>query len=525
MKLLAEFDDRSASMPLVEMRSFSLEYAEARAVAGTVQQMLGDRSRWPEDLRRAERAGLNIARPTIQADQGTNRLLVSVPGTLMQMASDLIETLDQPRGDATVEVRVFRLTRGDAASAANALRETLSVGLPAGETKPMISAEPNSNTVVVAASSARLEMAGELIESMDEISAEPSQIGVRTIFLKHARADTIAPIVEEVLTDNASRGQYDFWMQWQLDLQRARYGNTDEEAPIRVAAERRLNAIVVSAPAPVLELAEQVVAGLDLDPEGGPGGGRVVRVITLNSADAGELATNLEAVLADDGAGGTPPTLRVDTSSNSLIVSANADQMSLIERLAEQLDSATLTTSRQMRTVRLDRSKTDAARVARTLRRLLEQQGGIRVEVIDAEDLLKEADDGDESYRDPVIEGLLDEPMSGGLYRMIERLMAEVAIAVVQEKRAGEEAGRDARPTEHEEGEEPTVTIAVDPETNTLVLIGSPRMTQRLTELARELERQAPAEATAVRVVRLPETADPRSVASLITQTVRQVGR
>ncbi|USN98216.1 MAG: hypothetical protein H6810_08490 [Phycisphaeraceae bacterium] len=539
MKLLAEFDDRSASMPLVEMRSFALQHAEARAVAGTVQQMLGDRTRWPEDLQRAERAGLNIARPTIQADEGTNRLLVSVPGPLMAMASDLIETLDQPRGEDAVEVRVFRLTKGDAESAAKALRETLTVGLPAGETRPMISAEPKSNTVLIAATSERLAKAGELIESMDEVAAEPADVGVRTIFLKHARAETVAPIVENVLSKQDNSQQMDWWLQYQIRLQRARAGQTEEAPQVRVEAERRLNAIVVSAPTPVLELAEQIVAGLDIDPEGGPGGERIVRVITLNSADAGELATSLEAVLADDGTGGTAPTLRVDTSSNSLIVNANEAQMALIERLAEQLDQATLTTSRQMRTIRLDRSKTDAGRVARTLQRLLKQQGGIKVEVIDAADLLKEEEENGEkgSMLEPS-RGDLGGPMPGGIRGAVERLMAQAAFAAVQEtkpaatKKAGTKAaknGADKGTAEETDqsatDDEAAVTIAVDPDTNTLVVIGSPRMTQRLADLAKELERQTPAEPTAVRVVKLPESADPRMVANLIGQTVRQVGR
>ncbi len=519
VKLLAEFDDRSASMPLVELRSFSLEHAEASAVAQTVTQMLGDRSRWPEDLRRAERAGLNIPRPTIQADQGTNRLLVSVPGALMEMAGNLIDTLDQPRSESAVEVRVFRLTKGDATSAAAALRETLNAGLPAGEPEPRISAETNSNAVVVAATSERLAKAGELIEAMDEVAAEPSEIGVRTVFLKHASAESIAPIVERVLSDGEDDGQMDFWMRYNLRMQRARAGQADQAPSVRVAAERRLNAIVVSAPVPVLELAEEVIAGLDVDPGDGPGGGRIVKVITLNSADAGELATSLGAVLADDGTGGTPPTLRVDASSNSLIVGASPEQMSLIEGLAKQLDSATLTTSRQMRTLRLDRSKTDAQRIARTLRRILEEQGGIKVEVIDAADLLNVPDDEERGSR---LDG--NAGGRGGMFRLIEEAVVASVFAAVQDGAAAETpaAGGEPGPAS---GGEATVTIAVDPATNSLVFIGSDRLTERLTELARELERQAPEEPTAVRVVKLPDSADARSVANLINQTIRQVGR
>ena len=130
----------------------------------------------------------------------------------------------------------------------------------------------------------------------------------------------------------------DFWLQYNIRMARARAGQTDEEPTVRVAAERRLNAIVVSGPTPVLALAEEVISGLDVDPDdgpGGPGGGRIVKVITLTNADAADLADSLEAVLADDGTGGTPPTMRVDASSNSLIVSASPGQLALIEGLAK----------------------------------------------------------------------------------------------------------------------------------------------------------------------------------------------
>ncbi len=535
VRLLAEFDDRSASMPLVEMRSFALEHAEARAVSRTVQQMLADTSRWPEDLRRAERAGLNIPRPTIQADEGTNRLLVSVPGTLMAMASDLIETLDQPRGDAAVEVRVFRLTKGDASSAAAALRETLGAGISAGEPEPRISAETNSNSVVVAASSERLVRAGELIEAMDEIAAEPSEIGVRTIFLRFASAETVAPIVERVLTSESDGGQMDYWLQYNIRMARARSGQTDEEPTVRVAAERRLNAIVVSGPTPVLTLAEEVVTGLDVDPDDrpggdGPGGGRIVKVITLTNADAGDLADSLEAVLSDDGTGGTPPTMRVDASSNSLIVSASPGQLALIEGLATQLDSATMTSSRQMRTVRLDRSRSDARTIARTLQRILREQGGIKVEVIDAADLLEKTDEkadktrGEDSSR--LDDGIgLPSGAGGGFFGRIRHAVVVSGFAAMQDGAAQPETDTSNPNGSGQDSETGGVTIAVDPETNSLVFIGSERLTGRLTELARELERQAPAEPLGVRVVKLPDSADARSVSNLINQTVRQVGR
>ncbi|MEO1358695.1 MAG: secretin N-terminal domain-containing protein, partial [Pseudomonadota bacterium] len=73
--------------------------------------------------------------------------------------------------------------------------------------------------------------------------------------------------------------------------------------------------------------------------------------------------------------------------------------------------------------------------------------------------------------------------------------------------------------------DEPTVTIAVDPNTNTLVVVGAPRVTDRLAELAAQIQQQMPREATRTRVVRLPSSANANAIAQIVRQTVQRVGR
>ncbi|HRQ72312.1 MAG TPA: secretin N-terminal domain-containing protein [Phycisphaerales bacterium] len=75
------------------------------------------------------------------------------------------------------------------------------------------------------------------------------------------------------------------------------------------------------------------------------------------------------------------------------------------------------------------------------------------------------------------------------------------------------------------QAEEPTVRIAVDPASNSLVVVGSPRLTERVLELARLIEQQMPAEPTSVRIVTLPASADARAIQQLVSQTVGNVGR
>src|SRR5262249_28873930 len=69
------------------------------------------------------------------------------------------------------------------------------------------------------------------------------------------------------------------------------------------------------------------------------------------------------------------------------------------------------------------------------------------------------------------------------------------------------------------------VTIAVDPATNSLIVLGSPRMSQRIAALAEQLEKQMPAEPGKLRVVALPDAGDARAIAQIVASTAGQIGR
>lgn len=512
VRTLAEFDDRAMSLPTVDMQVVDLKNADASAVAPMVQSMLSDRARWPEELRAAERAGLGVAQPTVNADPKANRLMLSVPSPLAPVAKELIASLDQPKSQGAVEVRLFRLTKGDSAGAAAAISAALAASVQPGEAKPVVTAEPMSNSVIVAASAARLQQASELVQSMDQATQADGR-GVRTIYLKHARAESVAAVLEAVLKKDSVIG---LMAPWQVGQYLAQNGNAVGDS-VKIAPEKRLNAVVVSAPIGVLDLAEQVVTQLDVE-AAGAGGERSIRVMTLSNADATELAANIQAVFADEKTGDEPPTVRVDKQSNSLIVRASDAQMKTVEELAGKLDSATLTTGQQMRMISVDKSRADAAMIAEALRRLVEDRGGAKVRVISVEDLLK----GEEK---PKPDGSAEPPRvpmpgvhpAGMPHRAIEAWLTLVVGALDQP----------ADPPKQDNGPQPTgeVTIAVDPATNSLIVVGSPRMTDRLAELAAMLEKQMPAEPAQVQVVTLPEAADAAAIKQVLDETVRQVGR
>jgi len=84
------------------------------------------------------------------------------------------------------------------------------------------------------------------------------------------------------------------------------------------------------------------------------GGGRAVRVITAVNADAAGLADTIEAVFSDATETSPAPIVRVDRESNSLIVRGSAEQLSRIEQLVGEIDEASLASSRDLRTIRVD---------------------------------------------------------------------------------------------------------------------------------------------------------------------------
>ena len=370
VELLQRFDDQTPAPPMADVTVVALRNADAANIAQTLEPLLSDRARWPQELVRAERAGLPVPRPTVRADQVSNRIVLSVPSAMMPMASKLIEAMDaSPDGQGQMGVRLVRLTQGDAASVATAVQEALRAGLKPGQPQPTVRAEARSNSIVIAASEAQIEEAARLIGEMD-VQVEPEAVGVLTLRLKHTRAETLAPILETILQQESV---VDLLPWWAVGDFAARNPDQAVRPAIRVIPEPESNTVVVAAPRPMLELAQQVAAELDVAGGDGAVGERLVRLIPLRNADAAEVSQNLADVLTTSQGGVEPPTIRVDAGSNTLIVRGTATQMAEIEDLAGQIDSATLAGSRQMRLVPIDRSRADAAIVAQTLRQLLEQ--------------------------------------------------------------------------------------------------------------------------------------------------------
>ncbi len=512
MGLLREFDQQTPAVPVMDLQVFALQYLDAAQLTSTLTPILRDTSRWPEELRRAVRAGIVIAQPTVSPDASANRVLVSAPADLMDLARQVIGQLDQPRDDSqgATELRVFNLQTADAERVASSLSQTMAVwSANRGERlAPSISAEASTNSVVVAATPEQMSEIESLIEPL-ESGTSLDQPHVRTVFLAHARAESVAPIVTQLLAGE----QFDQWIRFTA-IQRG-MELPDSGPDVRVVPEPRLNAVIVSAPASVLDMAEEMIRQLDADPNVlDPSRQRKINVIALTTVDAAQVAQNLEAIFSDPQEGDVqPPVIRVDAETNSLIVRATDAQYAMIEEVIESLQGAAMVSARQMQVIPVDRSRATAAQTAETIRRLLQQQEGAgAVEIITIDELLRretaEPDDADDSGSLLHEVDLLPPTISPW-----ERLQRELLFAPLALQEQSEE----------ETAEPPAVTIAIDEATNSLVVVGSPFLTRRIADLVAALEEQIPALPEQIRYIALEDNANAGQIASLINSTLNNL--
>ncbi len=454
--------------------------------------------------------------PLVEVVEATNSLLVAAQPSQHQIIQAIVKEFDQPRnGDETVELQVFNLVQAKAGNVAPAIQTLLKARQGAGESRrpASVTAEESTNSIVVAASTDEMREIETLISRLDS-GQSGDQPQVRTVFLKNAQAERVAPMVEQLLQGE----KMDQWMRF--DFIRRGWQLPDLGPDVRVAAEPRLNAVVVSAPTSVLNLAEEMVRQLDVDPgTTATGPARSIRVLPLLNAKAQDVAANLQAVLDDEtGAGSvTPPVIRVDTGSNCLIVRGTPDQFTVIERIVNDLENATITASREVRMIPIDRSRADAAQTAETLRRLLEQRSGARVEIISVDELIRRQKEKDEKAGD---DGARLESNGADLASIPNTMLRAPSITEwLATTLVASIVSLDPP------ADEPDIIIAVDEESNSLIVVGSPQANKRLADLAEQIQSQLPGLPEQIHYIALDERANANQVANTVNSLINQMRR
>jgi len=332
--------DQKLPFDLRDIALIPLEHADANVVAPTLQRLM--------DARMTQRATLNqgqadALKVIIMADQRSNALLVGGAKEGFELVQNLAKQLDQAAPALSGRIRLIPMQHADArvvAGTMSSLFEQRYAAIrttDAQRTKPIILADSRSNSLLVAASQEDNRTLDDLLKRLDSKQDNPA-LTLTVIPLKVNDSARVATMLESIF---AARR-----------LAQTLPGSTPLPGDqIKIETDPLNNALIVSASRENLELIQSLLPKLDSEPTIAGG---VFETFTLQFADAARVSTILRS-LVDQGLyrPGRPVnapargaansrdvlSVSVDTRSNTLIVSASPENLSIVREVVKRLDT------------------------------------------------------------------------------------------------------------------------------------------------------------------------------------------
>jgi len=434
-------------------------------IASTIDQVMERRyAGVPADVARRER-------PLVIPDPRTSSLLVASSPDDRRAIEDLVERLEDTPINPAIAIEVIALDSGSARDLAprleSLMRDRMASLGDASQPTDRVSIEPldGSNALVVAASDENMSVVRDLVDLL--VDAEQDRIGGQSfeiVSVARNRASTLVDLVDEIYADAENRRR-----------------GADA---VRVTADDRLNAILVSGTDADVAAVRDLVSRLDSER---PGSVVEVRQIPLASANAQETVGLIETVLNGGNVRGRGRNDRVgtvmrylreiegeeddeveievstairesigltpDVRTNTIIVTAPRESMTLIEQMIRDLDSSS-TGSKKIEVFKLANADADAMAEILTDLFQLRQQGSLYV--------LKPREGG--AVETPVAADVTALPDGGGD-------MFGTELTMVPDERQA-------------------LSITVDSRTNSLIVSGTPKYLELVKQVVDELDAQ-----------------------------------
>ena len=341
--------DAAKKYSVVDLHYRPLKWADAVKLQGLLDEMFKAKQDAESKTNKESNDTL-----TVMADTRSNALLLTGTRDYLSEAEALIEQLDR-QYDGTVVFKIHKVKLNSAVNIAMLLKEMIDEALKEQDSKlsgtPIhVAADPLSESLLLAAAQEDLVM----IESWVEILDRPSEIGrmTRIIPLGRADAEEVAKAVDDVFKQRAGQNM---------------------EIDLTVSFDPQTNAVVAFGPPGLLGEIEDFARQLDMTEATS---GVLVQIFKLEQADVEEAGELLRRILelegGDVGGGGGGggggeeienrvmliwQELRPDTGletlkalrsdiviisdirTNSLIVEAPPESMSLMESLVVAIDT------------------------------------------------------------------------------------------------------------------------------------------------------------------------------------------
>lgn len=321
MKLIAslveELDQSAAETSQPIVRLYPLKHAEVRETVAALQDVFAQQARGGRRGRGQE----TDAPVVVSGNEAAKIVLVSAIAEKQDLIASVIDELDRAQGEDGFTVKVYPLEYAQANGVAAALNTALGVerGRNATTGNLRISAEMSNNSVVVRASQVDHDRIAGLLAEMDVSKAATQP--VRTIPLRNADPEALAQRLTRLFAPT----------------QQGRRGTT---SPVIIEADTSARALVIRADDDTFEKVSQLARTLDAT---SPAGQAKQTLIALEYAQASGVAAALQQAFA-------PPrgqristddlvTVVAEPNSNSLIVTANEQNLAKVQSLVAKLDS------------------------------------------------------------------------------------------------------------------------------------------------------------------------------------------
>jgi type II secretory pathway component GspD/PulD (secretin) len=497
-KLIGDTDVESTIT--TELYTYKLEQASA-----------SDLSRSLASVYRGQRRTRRGEQPIqVNADEGTNTLLVNCRVDEWDKIRSLIEELDvPPEAGRLREIRSFPLRYASPWSVREAVN-SLFRGMSRNP-RDQVSAVPEagSNSVIVSASPENMKRIDDLIKDMDSLGSGMQEVHI--VKLEYADSASVAESLDEIFVRSVPR---------------QRGGAT----PIVVTEVSGSNAVLVKANQADFERVMATVEKLDTEEVGV---GDYIRVVSLLNTNADEMLEVLNETLrkpssASSGRrgrgrrGGNSGELMGDVrlsslaQSNSLVVSGIEKEVERVVTIIEQMDEE----GREMNEPKLIRLEfANAADLLPTLESLVSNSGrggrrggGSTMQpVISADEnlnaLLVRAGPSDLAAIERAIE-LMDteEAQEAELIRIVPVPMGVNVTELADTLEQQFNASADARPNSGSGGRgrrsRTQVSITADTRTHSLIVAGSAALFDDVERAVEKLSSMGPAGAQSMRVIR-----------------------
>ncbi|MFH1747565.1 MAG: secretin N-terminal domain-containing protein [Planctomycetota bacterium] len=333
-----------------ELRAIALQYASAEDIAEVLDKVFDEGKKALARPSEGDSSGLEKGKLppvppgvtgkglpyplVVQHDVRSNTIIVIGRKEAVLLAAGLVAELDRPSVELAGTPRIIELKNYQATLLAEKLKEmlddradALGADKNAARDSAVIMPDDRSNTLVVLASPELFEMVEEVALQLDA-AENYSPVDVHYRRLEHADAQKLQGLVQELFERK----------------QEAQTKQSDESKDtLHVIADARSNSLMMTGTRDYLTEANELIDKLDQSFD--PTVVFVVRPIKLNSA--ANIATLLQDMVEkalseqDSNLKGTPIHIAADPLSDSLLLAASQEDMTMLLRWVEILDRPT----------------------------------------------------------------------------------------------------------------------------------------------------------------------------------------